>query len=59
MCFNPYQYDQFTRDAASRTQGVTAPEMARPGAGFAGVWARVWRFLDTLRVVRKPFRTVK
>jgi len=59
MCFNPYHYDQFTRDAASRTQGVQAPEMQRPGDGFAGVWARVWCFLDTLRPARKTFRTVK
>ncbi len=46
MCFNPYHYDQFTRDAASRTLGVQAPEMQRPGAGFAGVWARVTAFFQ-------------
>lgn len=54
MCFNPYQYDQFTRDAASRTQGVQAPEMARPGEGFAPVWARLAVVVKTLRGLRIP-----
>lgn len=40
MCFNPYQYDQMTRDAASRMQGVS---LARPARAprLAPIWARL------------------